>query len=212
MKNLVLALTLLPMFAQAESYARPQGYDAAIPNASERAKDPNTWKPFPGFDTIHLVEENTGKPEAKAVQALTDNGIKADIAQGYYKSLQVRDLYIKKSDMTGSTLKIPYAVSVKHSYAATSNNMLASALSTVNQGTLEVVGFLNVTVSDKVVKVTVTAFDDSQPLESYGRYVGANHGTDLEFARRIVVPTLEAYFQNPENVGRLLGQEIPTKL
>lgn len=208
-KLALFVLTLAPFFAQAD-YARPQGYDANIPNAQARAKD-SSWKAFPKFDTIHIVEENTGKPLKADV--LTDAGIKADVQEGRYKSLQVRDLYTKDVKIEGSSVKIPFIVSVKHSFTKYDTPVASTVLSTINQGTIDVAGDLNVTITpDKVVKVTVTAFHDSQALESYGRYVGANYGTDLEWAKRIVVPTLEAYFQDPAHLGELIKTEVPTKL
>lgn len=208
----VLTLTAFSARADLLDYARPNGYDANIPNAEARAKD-RDWKAFPKFDTIHIVEENTGRANPENAKVIQDQGIKADVAAGYYKSLQVRDLYIKDVKPEGTSVSIPFAVSVKHSFSNWGDKYKLSSIgSTINQGTIEVVGTLDVTISDKLVKVKVNAFNDSQALESFGRYAYANHGTDLEFARRIVVPTLETYFQNPENLARLIGQEVPQKL
>lgn len=190
-----LSLSFIIGMATASTLAFAQAGYTTLPNADERQKIHSGYFEFPGFDRIHLVKEGEGTLEP-AAKLIRDPELKSLLQNGQFKSLQVRNLGIKRSEIVRSTslstgeqqIQFPFIVSVKHTQNSGSNL-------NIDQGTIEVAGEITVQWDGKSLKVQVTHFDDSQLIERFGRkMLNANSNIDLEFARKVVVPVLEGYF------------------
>jgi|GEM_PF-6384911 len=168
------------------AHAAPSGY-SYVPNAEERRSDSN-YIVVPDFPRMEIVKEDEGTPNPLYFDKLPDSPLKSSIGNHHFYSLQVRDLAIGADavDLNGVAL-LPFAVSVKHSQGNASHMNL-------QQGTIEVEGTLLIYVSQGELKASVTHYYDSWWMERYGRTFWMNSEIDLQFARNIVKPMLESYF------------------
>lgn len=187
--------------------AAPEGY-SSLPNAVNRA-DSKDYIAFPDFPHFEFVKEGEGQANPQIYGLIQDSKIKARIDAGDFTSLQVRDLFIRanKSFSEGSEIHYPFVVSVKHTQG---KNVFYNP----NQGTIEVGGELIAHVQGpQIVAVEVQTFDDSQMLEEWGRHLGFNDGIDLAFAKSVVKPTLEHFFNSdPHHVQELLEMPNPVNM
>lgn len=177
--------------------AEIQGY-AALPSAEERKNDSH-YIVLKDFPRMHLVVEDVGTPNAEYFSKLPDSNLKTLIQARHFFSLQVRDLAIRKDAAEFPDISVfPFVVSVKHSQGNSSRLNL-------RQGTMEVEGMLIVYSKENQLRATVTHFYDSQWLERHGRLFGFNSEINLDFARNVVKPLVEAYFnEEPSRIESLL--------
>lgn len=204
MKTTILVLSAVLAFnAQARV---SHGDNEKVPNAKERYEPKSGYTPFPGFPRMELVKEGEGTRQ-KFSALIKDPEMNRKLNEKYFTSLQVRDLSIRSKDVyaSGTTVHFPFAVSLKHSEGEKWNPL--------PQGTIEVAGEILVIQERGRTRVEVDRFSDSQTAERVGRLLGVNDEVDLEFARKVVVPVLEAFFNDdPANVKTLLELTAPLSL
>ena len=209
MKNNILYVVLMSLAAVSSVSSAQDGY-GSLPNAHDRRKTNSGYVDFPGFDRIHLVKEGDGTPERFA-QSIRDQGLSRLILTGQFQSLQVRDLMLHvpaiRAGLAGTeqVYHFPFMVSVKHTQKS-------DAWINIDQGTIEVEGEITVFWDGSKLRVEVSKFDDSQFAEQFGRqWLGANSDINLDFARKVVVPVIEDYFNLNTEAMRLLLTFAPSQ-
>jgi len=202
-KNTVLVL--LVGFMPLKSFAvDEQGY-AEVPTAFDRALPASGYALLPGFPPTRLVKENSGDPDLQALALIPDQKLRAEIESKTFTSLQLSDLAIKTRDVYSEDgiIHFPFAISLKHTQGP-------NRFTNLNQGTIDCLGDILVHVDGKQLQVEVNKFYDSQPLDRLGRRMGYNQEINLAFAKSIIEPELEYWFNiDTEHIRTLLKMTAP---
>ena len=198
----VTAATLLTLCQASPSFAASESGYFSIPSAKTRAAAGSGYLPLGDFSTIYVVQEVTGQPNTDVLPLIRDAVVRADLEDRHYRSLQVRELAVRPNHklVRDQSVNIPFAVTLKHD---ASGNMVKRFF---DRGSLDVAGTLEIKIDGSQLSVTVSRFDDSQFIEALGRFMRIGREADVEFARAIVPPAIESYFNSdPTRIQNLLG-------